>query len=171
MNNYFSSLLLKRMGTISFAVGTTHSQTRIMINRKLFSSKVQEYFKWINDLGYEYQESENNIKYSLKRGEITFSISFSWTEYNEIHIYGLSAFIRFNKVECIIENAIDGIHDSTVWCKWEGKIPNGLEAIKEENNPFYNTFFISNESQVEILSQIVKDFYKNKAHEFFLKNQ
>lgn len=138
-----------------------------MINSEIFSDKVQATFKWINDLGYKYQRSDANIKYDLIKNNVTFSISFSWTEYDEIHVYGLGAFIRFDKIESIIENAVDGSRDSTIWCKWEGKIPNDLRAIKEENNPFNNTFFIANEFQVEFLSQIVQNFYHNEACDFF----
>lgn len=137
-----------------------------MIDSKIFSRKVEESFKWLMDLGFKFRQLDTNIYFEQTKSNEAFAITFSWSEYNQIHVYGLFAYKRFSLIENIIQKATGNTIDYTIKYKWKGKVPKELDRISDENHPAYNSFYLENESQVRLFSDMVKGLL-HEANVFF----
>ncbi|REE01785.1 hypothetical protein [Marinoscillum furvescens] len=138
-----------------------------MIDSKMFSSEVEESFKWLTDLDFQFRQLDTNIVFERIKSDEAFAIGFSWSEYNRIHLYGLTAYKRFNSIENIIHVATEKPVDYTIKHHWKGDVPDELERISDQSHPATNSFFLENKSQVEVFSDMVKNFLHHEANDFF----
>jgi len=136
-----------------------------MINSKIFSEKVQESFKWLIELGYQFKQIDTNIRFERIMENEAFAIGFSWSEYNKILVNGCIVYKRFNIVESILQKEIGGVLDYTIKLHWQGEIPKELEQVKDKEY-FSNAFFIANIFEIDILSTVIKEFYYNEGLNF-----
>lgn len=139
-----------------------------MIDSKIFSNSVQESFKWLTDLGYNFRQIDTNILFEKSIDYESFAIGFSWSEYNEILVNGFTAYKRFNNIENILQETIGGALDYTIKQHWKGEIPKELKKVKDPHH-FSNAFYIADTSEVEIFSKAVKYFFETDAKFFFNK--
>ncbi len=138
-----------------------------MIDSKIFSEKVQESFRWLTELGYNFRQIDTNIYFEKVDQDEAYAIGFSWSEYNEILINGFTAYKSFNNVEHILQEVIGGTPEYTLKHHWEGP-PQELKKVKDQKR-FANAFYIASASEVEIFSKVVKCFFETDAKSFFNK--
>jgi len=139
-----------------------------MINNKLFSTGVQDAFRWLIDLGYKFKQTDQNIYFERVNENETFAIGFSWAEYNEIMVNGFAVYKGFNLLEKAIAEVIHQPFNYSIVHRWQGGIPEGFEEAKDQKR-FPNAFFVANTAQITDFSLLVKSFFENEAKTFLNK--
>jgi hypothetical protein len=71
-------------------------------------------------------------------------------------------------VENILQKVISGEMDFTIKLHWQDELPAELERIKDKQH-FSNAFFISDTTEIDILSTAFKKFYNTEVLSFFDK--
>lgn len=135
------------------------------MDRESFVEQVKIHFQWLIELGYQFNQIERNIYFEKESISESFKIGFSWSEYNRFLIQGISCAKRFKSVENVI-NEKTGNLDYTIRLQRQGSVPIEFEAIKDETH-FVNSFFISDNSQMPLFSQMVRDFYDKEVKLFY----
>lgn len=137
------------------------------MNSNIFSKEVEKSFNWLIDLGFQFRRVDTNIYFEQTNANEAFAIGFAWSEYNQIHLYGLTAYKRFNKVESKLHEATGRPLDYTIKHRWNGDVPEELERISDEDHPAFNSFYLENKSHVILFSDMVKKFLHGDANLFF----
>ncbi|WP_067145661.1 hypothetical protein [Pseudotamlana agarivorans] len=135
------------------------------MDRNSFIKSLKENFNWLCDLGYDLRQVETSVYFEKHSNDEVHSVNFFWSEFDVIKIQGVFALIRFDDIEKIIEQKTGNL-DYTIHKKWEGSIPKEF-ALEANGVTLTDAFYLSNESQVRLFSEIMKEFYTREIQLFF----
>lgn len=135
------------------------------MNRDTFVKYLKEHFNWLLDLGYAFNQVETNIDFVKFVDNNAYSIGLSWAEYDVIKIHGIFVRKRFSNIEKIIEQNTGNL-DYTIKNKWEGSIPEEF-ASNANGVTLTDAFYLSNENQIKVFSEIIREFYTHETQAFF----
>ncbi len=136
------------------------------MNRKEFIKQVGIDFKWLIDLGYNFSTIERSVYFRKISNHNEFSLSFYWAEYNDFLIMGVSCCKLFPDVERIIKKHT-GNYNDTIGKTMNMDIPNKFIPIINNGEFEWNTFSITDYSQIALFSDAVKLFYEKEVLSFF----
>lgn len=135
------------------------------MDRDTFIKSLKKNFNWIFDLGYDLKQVETSVYFEKRSNDEVYSINFFWAEYDVIKIQGIFAFKRFDFIETIIEQNTGNL-DYTIKKKWEGSIPEEF-ASNANGVTLTDAFYLSNENQIKLFSEIIREFYTHETQAFF----
>ncbi len=132
-----------------------------------FLVELRQRFSFLEMAGFRRRVVERNAWFEKQTAAEGFRISFSFTEYDQIHVAGLHAAKRFDEVERAVKSLGPGeLHDNyTVHTgPEESQIPRGLSVTRTENN-FH--FVIDDAAAMGRFAVFVQSFFKQTALGFF----
>lgn len=132
-----------------------------------FLDEVSKEFSFLEMAGFRRRIVDRNAWFEKQTATEGFRISFSFTEYDKIHVSGLQAAKRFDDVARAVKSLGPGelLDDYTISVgPAESAIPRGLSVVSAGNN-FH--FEIGTASAMGLFARFVQAFYEQTALPFF----